>query len=142
MDTQQIIADLVVTADHTFNDTLDTLCRDAADRLAELDAKADKLEAACDQYEAALRRRDALRPPCPTCGGTTWVDVTPYSETACPDCVDGKMPFERMARTVNHLFHDAAEMGGQNFSTRDNATEMVHRPWSAHRPKKGRPIEW
>jgi hypothetical protein len=61
---------------------------------------------AADRLEA----RDALRPPCPTCGGTAQSSITKQRaigatkplvytvENHCPDCPDGRVPWERLVK--------------------------------------------
>lgn len=48
-----------------------------------------------------------LLPPCPTCGGSTWVDDgynafdQVHERSRCPHCVDGKVSIEQLVATYN-----------------------------------------
>jgi hypothetical protein len=55
-----------------------------------------------------LDRINALRPPCPTCGGKrdTWGETGLYD--ACSDCVDGKVSIEQLVATYNAVMADGA----------------------------------
>ena len=89
---------------------------DAADRLAELEEVNARLVEARDMLMESLDLRcehlaalDALRPTCPTCGGSTDVlkphPTDPHWELAdnCPDCSDGKVSIERLARVFEEI---------------------------------------
>lgn len=94
----------------------------ALERLAELDAEVKAERQARYEWSrratesaAALfnqdREVDALRPPCPTCGGTHRLNVGEghpaygrckvWTEDGyiCPDCEDGKVSIEQLAAT-------------------------------------------
>jgi hypothetical protein len=49
-----------------------------------------------------LERIDALRPPCPTCGGRATVNADRFDHDPllipCPDCSDGRVPWERLVK--------------------------------------------
>ena len=75
-----------------------------------------------DMVADLLERTDVLRPPCPTCDGKNYkpmiTDIGPNPlDYKCPDCVDGRMSWERMAAIVSAVFDhryigaDAQEMG-------------------------------
>ena len=103
-DTQDIIARLRIGQHFLFGERVPfTLDIEAADRLTELTDQAFDAEVMLDTI-------DALRPPCPTCGGSTDI-LKPHPTDPlwlvadnCPDCTDGRMPLERMARIVNAVY--------------------------------------
>lgn len=82
-----------IMADLRLHSNLHPIMLYAADRLAEL---------------------DAVRPPCPTCGGTKLVDEGEANnvglkwQTTCPDCVDGKVSIEQLVATYNAVMADGA----------------------------------
>jgi len=79
-----------IVADLRLHSNLHPLLLVAADRLEALDAENDAFH--------DLAEFDALRPPCPTCGGTR-IDskLTPVQMVGfCPDCSDGRVPWERL----------------------------------------------
>lgn len=106
------VADLVAD----LRATGDALDRVVADRLTELDAEREgdklyisQLETVLNAFHEDEAAADALRPPCPSCGGTTVVHrkeprlLGESIPLPCPDCVDGKVPIERlMAYWIEH----------------------------------------
>jgi len=101
--TAEIVADLQRAA-RTNPQQVDgnKLRREAADRLEALDARVSDLRAKVEMYEGTLDWWNAIRPPCPTCGGRRWVPGPAHSmidrTDPCPDCTDGKASVEWMAR--------------------------------------------
>jgi hypothetical protein len=69
----------------------------------------------CCETLAAL---DALRPPCPHCGGTRQVWNDPATDPLrrhfhidCPACSDGKVPWERLVRVFTAVHEDDNLLG-------------------------------
>jgi hypothetical protein len=80
-----------------------------AETQANYDGFADQIE----RLRSRLYAVNDLRPPCPTCGGNREnPDRSARATYLCPDCVDGRMPFERMARIVNAVFDDRERRDG------------------------------
>lgn len=113
--TAEIVADLRdgLAFSHSERD----LRRKAADRLAELDvevAEKDEMGAALIMRSARI---DALRLPCPTCGGTTTVPNPAFATfdsfaatLPCPDCSDGRMSHERAWNIVAAVFEKVVQV--------------------------------
>lgn len=122
--TAEIVADLR-EVDPTGRD-ITGLLDEAAGRLADLDAENseqdDRIAELAEQNMVLtdhLGTLDALRLPCPTCGGTQVVTTETRdddqgrgevlirtSSIPCPDCTDGRMSWERMAKIVAAVFDD------------------------------------
>lgn len=72
---------------------------EAADRLEVTELRVEQERANRAEVESELRAIDALRPPCPTCGGKGMLPCGLIDYDPCPDCVDGKVSIEQMAAT-------------------------------------------
>jgi hypothetical protein len=98
-----------MTSNHTTTYTkASALAREAADRLAELE---DEQNVLLNQWRDKWQKElDALRPPCPTCGGIgVLVESLPggnYPRGRCPDCVDGKVSIEQLVATYNAVWDE------------------------------------
>ena len=86
------------------NDYSRQLMLDAADMLERLDIALNGAINAANrilaEQDAEIARLNTFRPECPTCDGSkgTWAHDGPHDRwDNCPDCVDGKVTWERMA---------------------------------------------
>lgn len=120
---------------------------EAADELERSDGehqqRLDRMNDEWNDDRIRLRELDALRPPCPTCGGThrvrfisgsSMTDEGPVLyEKDCPDCLDGKMSWEWTAELATEFIRLAKEHGwqlrnmqGQTLEEKIAAAEAAH----------------
>ena len=86
------------------------------DRLAELDAKVDDIDA---MYRFASMKLKAVLdslPPCPTCGGTKRITNPQWliHTLPCPDCIDGKVSIERLVAVFNAVWDKRLDPNGSS----------------------------
>ena len=144
--TADLIADLHDSSapdDGEYTDGFDSIMREAADRLAELDAERAEFITIGHMHAevvaavtSTLATIDGALPPCPSCGGTKVLTMglclchegPGHHTTPCPEngsnC-DGKVSIERMAEVFAAVAHRAASvLNAQSVSAYDfcNAT--------------------
>lgn len=142
--TAEIVADLRRLNSLRYGMPLESIRMEAADRLVELDAEVAQLldahkQALSDSVD--LRRVNELRLPCPHPGcvnGAIMADLEgeKVACSVCPDCVDGLMSWERMAKIVAAVqteiaHYDEHYPNGSGLTEVGRACrELVNRVWS------------
>jgi hypothetical protein len=107
--TAEIVADLRYRSTSLMlweNHKVQEQLAEAADRLEALDADMRTMHRTvvheCCEKVVAL---NVLRPLCPTCGGDKQDPRQNTSARPCPDCPDGRVPWERLVNVFNAV-HD------------------------------------